>query len=88
MEESMTGPEFMAACRILWGQPDGRDWGVAGASEFLRVGERSLYAWAAGSKDVPEGVAGEVVGELARQLVIGSNPATRVIRMALGTVPA
>lgn len=82
----MDAPEFKAACVILWGS--GATWARRGA-EVLRVQERNVYYFAAGSKPIPPGIADELRALLgAAWCAAGSNPYINVMRSALGALPA
>ena len=63
----MTSAEFRAACYLLWGEREVY-WGAKHAADFLGVTARNVFYWAAGDKEVPEGVASDLRKELRRRL--------------------
>lgn len=81
----MNAASFKAICQLLWGEP-GWDWGMSGAAVFLKVNERNVYYWGAGTKPVPEGVSRDLKAEVKRRLADETDPTPGLmpIRDAIG----
>lgn len=80
----MTGPEFKAACLMIWG--DGR-WAIEGG-DYLEINPRNMLKFAAGEKQVGRGFEDRLLGLLqARVYSKGAPPSAfvSVIRKALDT---
>lgn len=72
---TLTATEFRALSLMIWGE----DWRGA-VGEFLHVGERRLSYWLNGDREIPDGVADELYGEIERRR---DDPSLERLRSAL-----